>query len=54
MGNGFWISSAPLSDLFHWSLHDIDLTDIESLIPFAFRYPAWKERNPKRATVRRM
>ena len=30
-------------DLFHWSLREIDLTDIESLIPFVFRYPRWKE-----------
>jgi len=28
--------------MFHWSLHDIDETDIESLIPFVFEYPAWK------------
>lgn len=24
-----------------WSLNDIDDTDIESLIPFAFEYPKW-------------
>jgi hypothetical protein len=30
-------------DLFHWSLYQIDETDIESLIPFVFRYPKWKE-----------
>ena len=29
-------------DMFHWSLHDIDETDIESLIPFVMEYPAWK------------
>ncbi|MBI5951906.1 MAG: hypothetical protein HY865_09630 [Chloroflexi bacterium] len=29
-------------DLFHWSLTQIDETDIESLIPFVFRYPKWK------------
>lgn len=29
-------------DLTGWSLVDIDATDIESLIPFMFRYPAWK------------
>jgi hypothetical protein len=31
-------------ELFHWSLHDIDETDIESLIPFVMGYPAWKAR----------
>jgi len=25
-----------------WALRDIDDTDIESLIPFIFRYPQWK------------
>jgi hypothetical protein len=41
-------------ELFHWSLHDIDHTDIESLIPFVFHYPQWKEQrfhgngNPRR------
>jgi len=30
-------------ELFHWSLREIDQTDIESLIPFVFRYPQWKE-----------
>jgi len=29
--------------MFHWSLREIDLTDIESLIPFIFHYPRWKE-----------
>lgn len=33
-----------LVDLFHWSLRDIDDTDIETLIPFVFRYPAYKKR----------
>jgi len=28
--------------MFHWSLRDIDLTDIESLIPFVFHYATWK------------
>ena len=32
-----------LVELFHWSLREIDLTDIESLIPFVFHYPRWKE-----------
>jgi hypothetical protein len=29
--------------MFHWSVREIDETDIESLIPFVFRYPQWKE-----------
>jgi hypothetical protein len=29
-------------DTFHWSLNEIDQTDIESLIPFVFHYPYWK------------
>ena len=29
--------------MFNWSLNDIDETDIESLIPFVFRYPKWKD-----------
>lgn len=29
-------------ELFHWSLREIDETDIESLIPFIFEYPKWK------------
>jgi hypothetical protein len=29
--------------MFHWSLHEIDWTDIESLIPFVFHYPRWKD-----------
>ena len=41
-----------LVDLFHWSLNDIDQTDIESLIPFFFRFASWKEgragKTPKR------
>jgi len=31
-----------IADQFHWSLKEIDETDIESLIPFLFRYPQWK------------
>ncbi|MCI0552554.1 MAG: hypothetical protein L0287_16510 [Anaerolineae bacterium] len=30
---------------FHWSLYDIDETDIESLIPFVFEYARWKAGN---------
>jgi len=29
-------------ELFHWSLNQIDETDIESLLPFVFYYPRWK------------
>jgi hypothetical protein len=32
-----------LVDLFHWPLCQLDATDIESLIPFVFRYPKWKQ-----------
>lgn len=31
-----------LVDTFGWSLREIDETDIESLIPFAFEYPKIK------------
>jgi hypothetical protein len=41
--------------VFGWSLHDIDETDIESLIPVVFRFPKWKETQkpgkPKRKQV---
>jgi hypothetical protein len=30
-------------ELFHWSLYEIDRTDIESMIPFMFRYVSWKD-----------
>jgi hypothetical protein len=30
-------------EMFHWSLREIDETDLESLIPFIFHYPKWKE-----------
>jgi len=36
-----------------WSLVDIDNTDIESLIPFMFRYPSWKGENKTKATRRK-
>jgi len=29
-------------DRFPWSLRELDETDIESLIPFVFRFPEWK------------
>ena len=31
-------------DTFHWSLRDIDETDIESLIPFVMEFPRWKDK----------
>lgn len=34
-------------DAFGWSLYHIDETDIESLIPFIFRFPKWKAAQPK-------
>jgi hypothetical protein len=39
--------------LTNWSLVDIDETDIESLIPFMFRYPQWKleQKKPARQEV---
>ena len=33
--------------MFRWPLNAIDETDIESLIPFVFRYPAWKAAQSK-------
>jgi len=33
--------------MFHWSLHEIDQTDIESLIPFVFYYPQWRQRRSR-------
>lgn len=30
-------------DTLHWSLYDIDETDIESLLPFVMRFPKWKD-----------
>ncbi len=42
-GKWFWDLKCNLVEMFHWSLREIDLTDIESLIPFLFRYPQWKE-----------
>jgi hypothetical protein len=46
-----------LVNAFSWSLRDIDQTDIESLIPFVFHYPKWREKNfnkngkPKQRTL---
>ena len=39
--------------MFHWTLTEIDETDIESLIPFVFEYPKWKQRN-KHGVPRRL
>ena len=33
-----------LAETFHWSLYEIDQTDIHSLIPFFFRYARQKRR----------
>ncbi len=41
-------------DIFHWNLHDIDETDIESLIPFVMEYPRWKERQKVRGGRQQM
>jgi hypothetical protein len=40
-------------DAFNWSLHEIDITDIESLIPFVFGYPHWKSQKKPAAGGRR-
>jgi len=32
-----------LVEMFHWSLREIDGTDIESLLPFVFHFPHWKK-----------
>ncbi len=37
-----------------WSLVDIDATDIESLIPFMFRYPSWKGESKTKQTRRKL
>jgi hypothetical protein len=34
-------------EMFHWPICQIDETDIESLIPFVFRYPIWKKESRK-------
>jgi hypothetical protein len=33
--------------MFHWSIFEIDETEMESLIPFIFRYPQWKSEKKK-------
>lgn len=33
-------------ELFHWSLKDIDETDMESLLQFVTYYPRWKDKQP--------
>ena len=42
-GRWFLDLKCSLVESFRWSLHEIDQTDIESLIPFVFHYPHWKE-----------
>lgn len=37
-----------------WSLVDIDATDINSLIPFMFRYPTWKGQSKAKKTRRQL
>ncbi len=37
-------------DLFHWTLHDLDATDLESLIPFFQYYARRKARSPQAET----
>jgi hypothetical protein len=34
-------------DLFHWSLWDIDNTDMESLLTFIIHYPHWKDKQTR-------
>lgn len=34
--------------MFHWSLYEIDQTDMESMIGWFTYYPGWKERQNKR------
>ncbi|MBP8030082.1 MAG: hypothetical protein KAY78_02835 [Pseudomonadales bacterium] len=37
-------------ELFHWSLYQIDETDIESLLPFVFYYPQWRAKTSEKKT----
>jgi len=39
-----------LVEMFHWSLREIDGTDIESLMPFVFHFPHWKNHSPGTGT----
>lgn len=43
-----------LVDSTGWSLVDIDATDIDSLIPFMFRYPSWKGESKTKQTRRKL
>lgn len=43
-----------LVELFHWPLSQIDVTDMESLIPFVFRYPKWKTKQGKTSRNQRV
>jgi hypothetical protein len=53
--NEEWILDLECSffEMFHWSLYDVDRTDIESLLPFVFHYPQWKKKS-KNPTSRQM
>jgi hypothetical protein len=33
-----------LIERWHWNLHDIDETEMESILGFVDHYPRWKER----------
>ncbi len=38
-------------ELFHWSLYDVDLTDMESMIGFVTYYPQWKQAREEKTTA---
>ena len=38
-------------DAFHWSIHDIDASDMESLIAFITYYPRWKKQAREKTGV---
>jgi hypothetical protein len=42
-GDWFLDLECQLVEMFHWSVREIDETDLESLIPFVFHYPRWKD-----------
>jgi hypothetical protein len=37
---------------FHWSLYDIDLTEVESVLGFMNHLPKWKSDGPEKAMPR--
>lgn len=49
-GDWFLDLECQLVELFHWSLYQIDETDIESLLPFVFYYPQWRARATEKKT----